>query len=128
MPYKDPDVQKEAKKQWYQKNKHRIKGYNKKRKENFFTWWYEYKSQFSCEHCRESDIVCLDFHHKHPSKKNYDIQYLVHSRNKTNLLKELKMCICLCANCHRRQHHKESLKEERGHTILAEPFRKIYKG
>lgn len=58
-------------------------------------------------------LASLDFHHKNPKNKNLDGRRLYsHSWNK--ILKEIKKCILLCANCHREYHWKKGV----GITVL----------
>lgn len=49
-------------------------------------------------------IACFDFHHLDPSIKVADIGSLLHLADKEKADEELKKCIVLCANCHRRRH------------------------
>lgn len=66
----------------------------------------EFKSEYHCLVCGETDITCLDFHHLDPSKKEFCISTML--RNKRFSIKKIKeeldKCICLCANCHRKFH------------------------
>nr|DAV04229.1 MAG TPA: INTRON TRANSFERASE [Caudoviricetes sp.] len=41
--------------------------------------------------------------HKNPVEKDFTIGKN-RSKGKENLLKEIKKCVCLCANCHRKVH------------------------
>lgn len=69
----------------------------------FIRW---YKSYLGCIICGENNYSCLDMHHIRKSKKNKSIANL--AKNWTSfktLKKELKKCIVLCANCHRKLHH-----------------------
>lgn len=61
------------------------------------------KSQ--CCVCGESEKVCLDWHHLNPSEKDFNIGMAV-SKNlsKKKILAEIKKCICVCSNCHRKIH------------------------
>tara|TARA_Y100001951_G_C11128791_1_gene177041 strand:+ start:141 stop:560 length:420 start_codon:yes stop_codon:yes gene_type:complete len=60
-----------------------------------------------CEHCGVTldDIhqSAFDFHHKDPSKKEINISQMRGDLWK-NVIKELKKCILLCSNCHRKHH------------------------
>lgn len=57
-----------------------------------------------CEICGyNKSIKALEFHHKDPKTKSFEIS----SRNITNyakLLAEALKCILICANCHRELH------------------------
>lgn len=47
-------------------------------------------------------ITALEFHHLDPSKKDSSIRFTTSS--KEDILKELLVCILVCANCHREIH------------------------
>lgn len=60
------------------------------------------KSQRGCYFCSENNPVCLDFHHFRDKKDC--VAKLVLSYNQQNILEEIKKCIVVCANCHRKLH------------------------
>ena len=70
--------------------------------------YYEHKEfcyslKEPCIICGESEKACIDFHHVDPSTKSFSISgngYVA----KQAVLEELKKCVCLCANCHRKVH------------------------
>lgn len=59
-----------------------------------------------CERCGYSkSLRALDFHHKDPSQKDFNIQ----ERRSSNLGKiksELDKCLLLCKNCHYEEHER----------------------
>ena len=60
-----------------------------------------------CRRCGESDPIVLDFHHIKPATKKAKVSRLVDCAfNKTIILLEIRKCVVLCANCHRKYHHK----------------------
>jgi transcription elongation factor Elf1 len=65
----------------------------------------EIKQRFGCRVCGESDVVCLEFHHLDPNNKDFDIA-LAMAREWVweKVLAEIRKCVCLCANCHRKVH------------------------
>jgi hypothetical protein len=67
-------------------------------------WFKEFKQQFQCCVCGESDTSCLDFHHLDPTKKDFEISDGYQRFGKKILVEELNKCACLCANCHRKYH------------------------
>lgn len=94
MPFKDKD---------YKKEKDRV--YGTKHKFTYMQWWLEVKRSYSCIICGESHPACIDFHHREPSEKLYNIAKMVRDRmNKEAVLKELQKCDALCCNCHRKLH------------------------
>lgn len=49
------------------------------------------------------EIVALDFHHLNPSEKDLEVSLL--TRYSTKRVKdEIRKCVVLCANCHRKLH------------------------
>jgi len=69
------------------------------------------KKNLKCKECGISGETCptvIEFHHKDPNNKTATISELIHNGVSMNrILKELKLCDALCANCHRRKHYKE---------------------
>jgi hypothetical protein len=61
------------------------------------------KIGLQCEKCGEKEICCLDFHHM--KDKDFEIAN-ASNRNLSleRIKKEIKKCICVCANCHRKIH------------------------
>lgn len=56
-----------------------------------------------CIICGEKESICLDFHHINPEEKSFTIAKH-QSLGKEKLLAEIKKCVCLCSNCHRKVH------------------------
>ena len=57
-----------------------------------------------CSLCDEETVCCLDFHHLDPSKKDTNISFLAYAKSKDRMLAEMKKCVVLCSNCHRKVH------------------------
>ena len=109
MPYKDPQKQKQAQQEWYQKNMVSAGIVAEKSKEARIRtkkWYNEIMSDKFCKRCGESDTVVLEWHHLDPSKKDMSIAEMLSRRGKKTILKEIEKCECFCANCHRRLHHE----------------------
>lgn len=64
----------------------------------------ECKEKCSCEKCGETRSYVLDFHHKDPLKKSFEI-CSSENRSIDNIKKEIEKCGVLCANCHRELHY-----------------------
>ena len=67
------------------------------------------KANAKCERCPENDYICLDFHH---IDRNKDIEIAHISERGWSIERideELKKCIVLCANCHRKFHRQEMI-------------------
>lgn len=100
------NCQKEYRRRHYLNNKRKYVLKAKKWKDEFVFWWREYKSQFSCAQCGESHPACIHFHH-HDDNKEECVAKLVANRCKQKVLKEIKKCTPLCANCHAKEHWSE---------------------
>lgn len=67
-------------------------------------WFDDYKAQtFRCVICKNNDPIILDFHHVDPHKKKYNIPTMINQCMKLrDIQAELKKCVAVCSNCHRR--------------------------
>ena len=54
-----------------------------------------------CRACPEKDPACLEAHHLRD--KNFDLG-VAGSMTALRVQEELKKCICLCSNCHKKHH------------------------
>lgn len=63
----------------------------------------EYKATLQCLICPENDPSCLDFHHKDPNEKDFQVSQIA-DVSKERFLAEIAKCAVLCANCHRKLH------------------------
>lgn len=103
MPYKDKEKQLKAQREWYYRNKDKKDFWYKKRIDKIRAWYKEYKSKLKCENCPENDSRCLDFHHVR-GKKNKCVSIMIsEGYSIKRILKEIKKCQVLCANCHRKE-------------------------
>jgi hypothetical protein len=90
---------------YYLKNK---KSYNDrikltKSKNNYFV--KVYKTLLGCYVCQERSHVVLDFHHLDSKQKEHNISRMTRdSKNINDIKSEIKKCIVLCSNCHRKLH------------------------
>ena len=90
-------------KAYYQKNKTWLAKNNKEQLMKKKQWWFDYKSTLACKKCGESHPGCLVFHHINQNEKNINVTKLISNKERT--LAEIKKCIVLCANCHRKLHY-----------------------
>lgn len=101
----------ELRKKWYDSNKEseqdKAKIRQKKRREDFNKWYYEYKSTLSCVQCGFSHPAAIDFHHRDRNDKEFNPSQMRDYTNKERFLKEIEKCDVLCANCHRILHYNE---------------------
>lgn len=92
-------------KRYYLKNRERrIKETweNEKKRQKEFEEW---KSTLKCTYCDENHVSCLDFHHTNPEDKFKGISVIRGSIHR--LKEELKKCIVVCSNCHKKLHWAE---------------------
>jgi hypothetical protein len=81
----------------------------KKRRGAIRAWLVENKKSFHCNRCLIADHRVLVFHHKDPSKKEFEIGIRASGgMSKERILKEIKKCEVLCANCHQIDHYTEA--------------------
>lgn len=59
-----------------------------------------------CIICGELELCCLDFHHLDPLFKENSISNLAGGAySSERLIEEIKKCVVLCSNCHRKVHN-----------------------
>lgn len=76
----------------------------KPRKEKIRAAFYEIKKSCECEECGEDDFRVLDFDHKDPGQKTFNIGDGIRKGFTLDTIKEeMAKCRVLCANCHRRK-------------------------
>ena len=100
------ECHKEYRRQHYLKNKEKYIEKAGCWRIDFRNWWKDYKKQFSCQECGESHPACIQFHHNNDDKEN-NVSYFATNGSMKGLMKEIKKCIPLCANCHSKIHWKE---------------------
>ncbi len=103
---KTKEGRKEYSREYYLKNKERIRARSKQSRQDRRNWFTEIKSEMKCNRCGFSHTAALDFHHKDPGEKEFKISDIRHG-SKEKILKEINKCEILCANCHRVHHYKE---------------------
>ena len=109
MAYKSKEEQKRFEKEWYQRNRDKKRKAVNERRKAILDWFNEYKSSIKCSRCSESEPCCIDFHHIY-GEKEFSISNMVRNGNSIdNIIKEIKKCIPLCSNCHRKEHLKKRL-------------------
>jgi len=96
--------QREVSKDWYARNKARQLQNNYRNTKRYVEAFNAWKKTLSCVVCSESETCCLDFHHVASNKKEFSLAGAVREKGFAATLKELKKCVCLCSNCHRKVH------------------------
>ena len=68
-----------------------------------------------CIHCGYSKYPeVLEFHHKNPETKDFNVSAKGHCRSWDRVKKEIEKCDLLCANCHRETHVEQKLAASKG--------------
>ena len=93
---------------WYATENGKQKRYeaNKRWRLKKQTEYKKIKSTLKCNRCGENHIACLEFHHLDPSQKEGNVGSKFRNVSTKKLLEEIAKCEVLCANCHRKEHHK----------------------
>lgn len=103
---------------YYLQNRERILQYNRDNLERFRKRRTEYKKRIRIEHkqilvkehggkcvvCKDKDLWTLDFHHKDPSTKEFNIGQNIGLISLKRLRAEASKCVLLCCSCHRKLH------------------------
>jgi len=109
MPFKNKEYQLAYRRKWYAQHKDSEKAHVRRRKLEIKKWFREYKSKLKCQKCLENHPATLEFHHKSQKQKEKAIGYMVNDGvSITKILAEIEKCEVLCANCHRKLHHKNN--------------------
>lgn len=61
-----------------------------------------------CKICGEQDILVLEFHHKDPLTKKYNVCMMIGKHTLLAVKREIAKCEVLCANCHRKETHRQN--------------------
>lgn len=105
MPYSDRTTQKAFQREYYLKNKGSFKDSNVRIRKQRKEWLNRITQELSCFICPESAIVALDFHHIDQTTKENSISRLFNEKRRLEtIIAEMKKCVVLCANCHRKHH------------------------
>ncbi len=114
MPYKDKEKQRLSNRRSYARNKKAVGAKVKEYKTELRQRWQEYKATLMCTVCNESDPATLDFHHAVRDPTNRKLATLLRNGAWADVYEEIKKCIVLCSNCHRKHHQRERDKTKRG--------------
>lgn len=96
---------------WVNANREHYREYCRKRRAVSNAWLTEYKKR-GCMTCGETFKECLDFHHRDPKHKKFDIGHRAGESSLEVLQKEIAKCDLLCSNCHRKLHTLERVAKE----------------
>lgn len=98
---------------WYANHAEAAKAAIRQRQQDLIEWLREVRNGLSCQQCGEADPACLDFHHRDPAEKEVELGRIVKVKgwSKARIMAEIEKCDVLCANCHRKLHHRERAEE-----------------
>jgi hypothetical protein len=101
MPYKDKEKKRANARLHRRKHRaHRNAVANHRR-----AFMERVKRFVGCVDCPERDPCCLEFHHCFGSK-DFDVSQGC-QKSMVRIKNEIRKCVVLCANCHRKRHAKE---------------------
>jgi len=103
----------EYSKKYYEANKEKVIANNKVRKKVRRIDWQVFKATLSCVNCGENHPATFDFHHVERHPDNRKVHKLLQSNNIGGALEEIKKCVVLCANCHRKHHYEEDKEKKK---------------
>lgn len=95
----------ESNAEWRRNNQDKARAISHRAQRKYSSWYYELKATKTCAVCGESRPPCLDFHHRDPTQKLFNIARAAHRigsevRTKEEILAEIEKCDVLCKNCH----------------------------
>lgn len=112
---------KEANKNWFSKAGKSSLTKRRERIRGMIELSTSLKQQTGCVVCGENEDVCLDWHHIDPSTKTRNISSIIENlNNQPMMLDEIKKCVCLCSNCHKKVHAKLITHSPSGQVLLVE--------
>lgn len=84
--------------------KQKVVNSSKRKREELVTIVNNFKKLNRCCFCDEKHVCCLDYHHLDPNNKEFEIGYLARAKSVNKIIDEIKKCVIVCANCHRKLH------------------------
>jgi hypothetical protein len=118
LPYKDKELGRQKKKEYYQRTREQRKAYDARPDRVLRTRYLDSKRRVErkkiavnllggiCTDCKKTyHLSCYDFHHEDPTTKEFD-PCAGTTKKLEVFLNEIKKCVLLCANCHRLRHFK----------------------
>ena len=108
MPYKNPEKQKEAKRQWYLKNKKITIERSMKYKHDNQVWFKETKLKDVSKGCSCCGYMGhpddFDYHHVDPSTKILAVSDMLGTYGRPKVIAEMAKCVIVCKPCHAKYH------------------------
>ena len=101
--------QRNRQKVYYEKNKDEINDKKRKNRRELAAWFKKVKANHKCVICGEDDPSCIEFHHINKQDKEFTISHSMRNGySKQKILEEMKKCVPICSNCHRKIHKDDN--------------------
>jgi hypothetical protein len=107
MPYKDKAEEVRWRASYYSNNKESFRERASRSRKNFKSLINDLKSKGYCIKCGEKEVICLEFHHRNPEEKLFEIADGITRFSHAIVLEEINKCDLLCVNCHLKFHKKD---------------------
>ncbi len=95
---------------YYQRHKIKRQAANYERRTRLYEYLRQIKAKASCAYCGEDHPAVLQFHHRDPSQKEFNIGEFVTRQlgGMEKLKNEIEKCDVVCANCHLKYHYYQN--------------------
>jgi transcription elongation factor Elf1 len=97
-------------KAWALKNRDKINANRRQKRQKVRKWLDEYRATLTCSRCPENHPSCLDFHHPNDDKELNIGKSTTRDCTIEKIKAEIKKCIVLCSNCHKKLHYEAKIK------------------
>ena len=106
---------------YYQRHKIKRQAANYERRARLYEYLQQIKTKARCAYCGENHPATLQFHHRDPSQKEFNVGEFVTRQlgGIEKLKKEIEKCDVVCANCHLKYHYNHDHRQAR---IVVEPL------
>lgn len=100
---------------YYQRHKIKRQAANYERRARLYEYLQQIKAKARCGYCGENHPATLQFHHRDPSQKEFNVSEFVTRQlgGIDKLKKEIEKCDVVCANCHLKYHYNHDRRQAR---------------
>ena len=112
---------------WHQRNRARRIANVYERKKRLWEFYNQLKATLECARCGENHPATLQFHHRDPQKKDFNLSEAVNDGYSIERIKrEVAKCTVLCANCHAKEHYEWARRNKKpAEEGLAAQFQRV---
>ncbi len=136
MPWKDKskyrteayrEYMRDYQRSWHQRNRARRIANVYERKKRLWEFYNQLKATLECARCGENHPATLQFHHRDPQKKDFNLSEAVNDGYSIEKIKrEVAKCTVLCANCHAKEHYEWARRNKKpAEEGLAAQFQRV---